>query len=142
VDEAASVRLGINRTDLRCLGHLFTNERLSAGQLAQLSELSPAATTTAIDRLEHAGYARRVRNSGDRRGVLVEITAEALRLIKEIYGPVGQAGVERLRQYSDEELILLRDFLREGKALQVDYAAALRSVSQSDRAEGIGPATD
>ena len=67
VDEAASVRLGINRTDLRCLGLLWGHGRLSAGQLAQQAGLSPGATTTALDRLERAGYARRVRDPDDRR---------------------------------------------------------------------------
>jgi len=132
VDEAASMRLGINRTDLRCLGLLFSQGRLSAGQLAQASGLSPGATTTAIDRLERAGYARRLPNAGDRRGIIVEITDEAQRLIEEVYGPVGRAGMERLEQYTDEQLLLLRDFLREGQALQAEHAATLRS--------GEGPA--
>jgi DNA-binding MarR family transcriptional regulator len=130
VDEAASMRLGINRTDLRCLGLLHAHGAMSAGTLAQASGLSPGATTTAIDRLERAGYARRTRSTRDRRGVMVEITHEARRLIDEIYGPIGRAGMERLRKYTDEQLALLRDFLREGQALQVEYAAALRSAGQ------------
>ena len=32
VDEAAAVRLGINRTDLRVLGVLFRQGRMTAGQ--------------------------------------------------------------------------------------------------------------
>jgi DNA-binding MarR family transcriptional regulator len=127
VDEAASLRLGINRTDLRCLGLLFARGPLSAGQLAQASGLSPGATTTAIDRLEKAAYARRARNTGDRRGVMVDLTEQARRLIEDIYGPVGRAGMERLHRYTDEQLLLLRDFLREGQALQVECAAAIRS---------------
>src|SRR4051812_9739982 len=133
VDEAASVRLGINRTDLRCLGLLFSRGRLSAGQLAQASGLSPGATTTAIDRLEKAGYARRIPNADDRRGILVEITGKAQRLIEEVYGPVGRAGMERLEQYTDEQLLLLRDFLREGQELQAEYATTLRSGDPSAR---------
>src|SRR5947207_14950505 len=77
VDEAAAARLGVNRTDLRCLGLLSVRGPLSAGQLARASGLSPAATTTALDRLERAGYARRVAHPGDRRGVLVELTPVA-----------------------------------------------------------------
>jgi len=133
VDEAASIRLGINRTDLRCLGLLFSRGRFSAGQLAQSSGLSPGATTTAIDRLEKAGYARRIPNADDRRGILVEITHKAQQLIEEIYGPVGRAGMERLEQYTDKQLLLLRDFLREGQALQAEYAATLRAGEPSTR---------
>lgn len=127
VDEAASEHLGINRTDQRCLGLLFARGPMNAGQLAQASGLSPGATTTAIDRLERAGYARRVRDPEDRRGVLIEMTDEARRLIEEIYGPIGRAGMERLDRYADEQLLFLRDFLIEGRALQEEYAAALRA---------------
>ena len=127
VNEAASVRLGINRTELRRLGLLFTRGSLSAGQLAQAAGLSPGAMTTALDRLERAGYARRVRDPEDRRGVLIGITEEAHRLIEEVYGPIGRAGINRLENYTDEQLRFLRDFLREGRALQTEYANALRS---------------
>src|SRR6185503_10609069 len=102
VDEAASERLGINRTDLRCLGLIVVRGPLTAGQLAQASGLSPGATTTALDRLERAAYARRVRDPADRRGILVELTPEARRLIEETYGPIGRAGMARLSRYSDE----------------------------------------
>jgi DNA-binding MarR family transcriptional regulator len=133
VDEAASARLGINRTDQRCLGLLHTRGTMSAGQLAQASGLSPGATTTAIDRLEKAGYARRERSKDDRRTVMVELTEEARQLIEEIYGPIGEAGTERLQKYSEEQLALLREFLREGQALQVEHAARIRSGGSPPR---------
>jgi hypothetical protein len=60
-------------------------------------------------------------------GVLVELTPEARRLIDELYGPIGRAGEASLARYSDEELAFLRDFLREGRALQVEHAARIRA---------------
>ena len=129
VDEAAAERLGVNRTDQRCLGLLHAHGPMTAGQLAQASALSPGATTTALDRLERAGYARRVRDPEDRRSVLVELTPEARRLIDELYGPLGAAGRARLARYNDEQLLFLRDFLREGRALQVDQAARIRGAA-------------
>jgi DNA-binding MarR family transcriptional regulator len=68
VDDAAAERLGINGTDLRCLGLLFTRGSTGAGRLARASGLRPAATTTALDRLERAGYARRAYPRGQARG--------------------------------------------------------------------------
>ena len=127
VDEAAAERLGVNRTDLRVLGMLVRRGPMTAGQLAQTCGLSPAAMTTAIDRLERAGYARRVRDLQDRRTVRVEITPRARRLCAELYGPIGEAGIARLRGYSDEELALLRDFLRAGRHLQEEHAARIRA---------------
>ena len=59
VDEAVAAALGVNRTDLHLLGVLFADGPLSPGQLARRTDLSPGATTTALDRLERAGYAPR-----------------------------------------------------------------------------------
>jgi len=46
----------------------------SVGQLAGWAELSSGAMTNRIDRLEQAGFVKRVPDPNDRRGVLVELT--------------------------------------------------------------------
>lgn len=50
--------------------------RRSAGQLARRADLSTGAMTNRLDRLEEAGLVKRVPDPGDRRGVLVELTAK------------------------------------------------------------------
>jgi DNA-binding MarR family transcriptional regulator len=127
MDEAVAQRLGINRTDLRCLGLLFARGSLSAGQLALASHLSPGAATTALDRLERAGYALRTRGAHDRRSVLVELTSLARQRIEELYGPVGTEGLQLLDRYSDDELRFLNAFLRNGITLQEKHAALIRA---------------
>ncbi|MDQ3856291.1 MAG: MarR family transcriptional regulator [Chloroflexota bacterium] len=122
VDEAAAKRLGINRTDLRVLGALVRRGSMTAGQLAKVSGLTPGAMTTAIDRLERAGYVRRARAADDRRSVLVEVTAEGNTRSDELYGPIGQEGIASLAHYTDQELLLVRDFLRAARELQERHA--------------------
>jgi hypothetical protein len=63
---------------------------------------------------------------------MVELTEDARQIIEAIYGPVGRAGTKRLQKYTDQELALLRDFLREGQALQVEHAARIRSGGTPD----------
>ncbi len=128
VDEAVAQRLGVNRTDLRVLDMLFRRGPLTAGQLAEACDLSPGAMTTAIDRVEQAGYARRVRDLPDRRSVRVEVTPRARRLAVRLYGPIGEAGMARLRRYGDAELSLLLDFLSDGIRLQESQAARIRGA--------------
>jgi DNA-binding MarR family transcriptional regulator len=122
VDEAAAARLGLNRTDLRCLGILTRAGALSAGRLAQTVGLSPAAMTTVIDRLVRAGYALRVPDAGDRRRVTVEPTPAAHAATDEIWGPLGAEAHHLLSQRTVEELALIRDFLIEGRQLQHRHA--------------------
>jgi DNA-binding MarR family transcriptional regulator len=134
VDQAAAARLGINRTDLRCLGILSARVPITAGELAAATGLTPGAFTVALDRLERAGYARRVRQAADRRRVLVEPTPKARRAIAEIWDPIGQEAQAELAAYTTTELRLLRDFLQRGIELQLRHAARIRqSLTTPDR---------
>jgi DNA-binding MarR family transcriptional regulator len=85
-DEVACEYLGINRSDGRALDILDQHGRLTAGRLAAESGLSSGAITTLLDRLERAGYVRRLRDEGDRRRVLVELTDLAHERASEIWG--------------------------------------------------------
>src|SRR5687768_1898236 len=69
-------RMGLSPTDEKCLD-LAVRARgpITAGKIVELSGLSTGAVTGVIDRLERAGYVRRVRDPHDRRKVLVEVTA-------------------------------------------------------------------
>ena len=73
-DQVVADYLGLNRTDTRCLDIIERLDGVSAGRLASEAGLSTGAVTTVLDRLERAGYARRVQDPGDRRRVLVELT--------------------------------------------------------------------
>lgn len=127
VDEAAAARLGLNRTDLRCLSILSRTGPLTAGQLATAASLTAGAITTVVDRLTRAGYVQRVRDEQDRRRVTVEVTEEAAARFEEIWGPIGQASYQRLARRSDAELRAIREFLQEGRKLQMEHAAQIRS---------------
>jgi DNA-binding MarR family transcriptional regulator len=48
--------------------------RRSAGELAKLAELSSGAMTNRLDRMEKAGFVKRLPDPSDRRGVLIELT--------------------------------------------------------------------
>ena len=59
------------------------SRRASPGELARRHELSSGAMTNRLDRLEEAGLVHRVPSADDRRGVLVELTDEGLRIWHE-----------------------------------------------------------
>jgi DNA-binding MarR family transcriptional regulator len=111
VDETAANHLGINRTDARALDVIEHYGPISAGRLARELRLSTGAVTTLVDRLERAGYARRLRDPDDRRRVLVEATPELRELAAKVYGTAEDA-VPAFAGYSDRELELLIRFLR------------------------------
>lgn len=125
LDEAAAARLNLNRTDLRCLDVVLGGGPLSAGAIATALKLSPAATTTVIDRLERAGYVLRSRDVANRRRVLVDATDAARKVEEEIYLPVGQAGAQALQRYDEEQLTMILDFLQTARQVQEEQTTRI-----------------
>jgi DNA-binding MarR family transcriptional regulator len=135
VDDAAAAVFGVNRTDLRIIGAVAYRGALTAGQVADAVRLSPAAATTAIQRLVARGHLTRESDPDDRRRAVVDLTAAARRLVQRIYGPVGDAGVAELQRWSAVELELIADFLERGRALQLAEAERIRGlVAGADQA--------
>jgi DNA-binding MarR family transcriptional regulator len=128
-DAAAAEVLGLNQTDLRCLGRLHNAGPMTAGALARACGLSPGAMTTAVDRLERAGYVRRVRSETDRRRVSVEVTSQALELMEAIWGPIAFEGKAQLAEFNGDQLAFLVGFLRHGRELQEREAARVRQMT-------------
>jgi DNA-binding MarR family transcriptional regulator len=116
LDEAAALYLGINTTDGRAIDVIDqAGGRIAAGDLARELRLSTGAVTTIVDRLEKAGYARRVADPDDRRRVLIEVTTKVGRMSEEIYGAASEA-IEWASGYTDDELDLLVRFEEQNSA--------------------------
>jgi DNA-binding MarR family transcriptional regulator len=123
-DQAVAEALGLNRTDMRCLDVLQREGPVTAGRLADQSGLSAGAMTTALDRLERAGYARRVRDSHDRRRVLVEMTPKAAD-VQSFYTEHASYAERLYQRHSLQQLEFLLDFVREGREFNEERAAGL-----------------
>jgi DNA-binding MarR family transcriptional regulator len=127
-DEVAREKLGINRTDLRCLNIIDNSGPMTAGRLAELSGLTTAAVTSVLDRLERAGYARRVRDQPDRRQVIVEVTPLLAERATPIWGPLGEEARSTLSRMSAEELKALIDYYRMGIELNERHIERVRHL--------------
>ena len=125
-DQVVADYLGLNRTDTRCLDIIERLDGVSAGRLASEAGLSTGAVTTVLDRLERAGYARRVQDPGDRRRVLVELTPAARRQLEELYAPLVDATMRQLEGYTTDEVSLVRDFMRDNRRLNEAHAERVR----------------
>jgi DNA-binding MarR family transcriptional regulator len=126
MDAAAALFFGIHRTDLSLLDVLQLGGRMTAGELARRGGLSPGAVTAALDRLERAGYVRRVRDEVDRRRVFVEVTDEMLERAAQVYGPLAARSEELLGSLTAEQLRVMIDVLKRGADMQLERAAELR----------------
>ncbi|MCO1656521.1 MarR family winged helix-turn-helix transcriptional regulator [Pseudonocardia humida] len=128
VDGAVADVLGVNRTDLRIVGAVALAGELSAGALARAVALSPAATTTAVQRLIAAGHLTREVDPADRRRTVLALTPGAAAQIERAYGPVAAEGRRALDDYTPAELAVVERFLTEGVALQRAHATRIRAA--------------
>lgn len=111
-ENLAAERLGVNRTDLHCLNAIENAGGLSAGELASAAGLTSGAVTGVIDRLERAGFARRVPDPADRRRVEVEVTPEFYARAGEIWGPLAAEWEAALASgFTAAELTRITEFL-------------------------------
>jgi len=111
-DAVVSERAGINRTDWRCLDILGTRGPMTAGQLAEAARLTSGALTAVVDHLEAAGLVRRVRDTVDRRKVIIETTPEVERRAAPVYGPLMADSAKAFARFDDAQLKVLTDFIK------------------------------
>jgi DNA-binding MarR family transcriptional regulator len=131
MDEAFSAKLGVNRTDGRCLDIIDQRGGLTAGELATAVGLTPGAVTTVLDRLEERGFVTRRRDPDDRRRVIVEMSDDARRLAWEAYGPLGEMGAPIVGRLSDKELRTIIEFLRGGTEINERRAEQILPAPRS-----------
>jgi DNA-binding MarR family transcriptional regulator len=127
-DEVAGQKLGINRTDMRCLNIMDNQGPITAGRLAELSGLTTAAVTAVLDRLERAGYGRRVRDEKDRRQVIVQTTPLLRERAEKIWGPLGEDAAAAFAGMSVEELKGVIDYHRAGRDLNQRHVERVRKL--------------
>ena len=109
--QAVADTLGLHITDHKCMDFLYRFGPMPAGKLANLTGLTTGAVTGVIDRLEKAGYVKRVSDLNDRRRTIVE-PARDKKLRKKlelIFAPLSRRMNTVLSSYTDNELGLLLD---------------------------------
>src|SRR4051812_37338742 len=89
---AVADRMGVSVTDAKCRSILLQLGPMTAGMLAEQLGLTTGAVTGVINRLESAGFVRRVADPKDRRRVVVEPVPNRQRdsEIALLFGPMGK----------------------------------------------------
>jgi DNA-binding MarR family transcriptional regulator len=124
--QAVAGRLGIHATDVQAM-NLLAGGPLTAGELGAATNLTTASVTKLIDRLEQRGFARRVRDPGDRRRVYVELVDEVTeREVMPLYDELTKVAERQHKRYDDEQLALIEGFLNDAEELLRSEVERLR----------------
>ena len=134
--QAVAERLGLAGTDVECLDILLTEGRLTVGQLAELTGLTTGSATRMVDRLEQAGFVRRVPDPTDRRRVMVEPVAGIEQKLGTLHDSFRQAQQKLIARYDDMQLALLREFLAAEEEVMRTETIKLRAPSEEAESGG------
>jgi len=119
--------VGLNSTDLECLDLLEMAGPTTAGRLAEHAGLTTGAMTAVIDRLERAGFARRLRDDEDRRRVRVEALPRNFKHVAGLYRRLADSTARLHEEYDDRQLTLVVEYLTRALALAADHVAWLQT---------------
>jgi DNA-binding MarR family transcriptional regulator len=126
IEQRLGEHLGVNLTDLSAMEHLISDGPLTPSDLASRLEVSTAAGTQIVDRLERAGHVSRERDAADRRKVLVvPVEASVARAIQQLT-PVLESLDAVVAGLSEADRAVVERFL--GQVIDV-YVAALKRPS-------------
>jgi DNA-binding MarR family transcriptional regulator len=139
--QAVADRLGMGATDFSCLTVLLVEGPAPAGRLAQRTGLTTGAITGLIDRLERAGWVRRVADPTDRRRVIVEAVTARAGELRPIMDPILRAAAEVQAGFDAAEQDAILRFVERSVDMLGRQVGQLRGVGL-DGQQGAGPADD
>ncbi len=111
--QAIADSLGLNITDQKCVNLISRFGPMTAGKLAELSGLTTGAITGVIDRLERAGFAKRIPDPEDRRVTIVELIQdnEAEKKFRVIISRLSKKMKKVFATFTDEELAIILKYI-------------------------------
>lgn len=109
-------QVGMGWTDLQALYVLANHGPAAPTELAKRVNLTTGAASRMIDRLERAGFVRRVRDGRDRRRMLIEPVPEAVSRVGGFYDQLNARHRRDLTEMTDDQLRALVHFMKAATA--------------------------
>ncbi len=128
--ESVGRLLGLTAVERKCLDVLARIGPVTAGGIAEHTGLTSGAVTGLIDRLNHAGYVDRAGDPADRRRVLVSLRPNTRmdQVRPAVFGPLGQDMAAVTSRYTQDELLVIADFMRRTTDVLVANTARLGTL--------------
>lgn len=105
-------KLGIHPGQLPVFSILSRQEGVSLREMADLLHIKPPTVTVTIQRLEKAGFVCKKQDEKDQRIARIYLTEKGKNLGEEILALVRENEQTMMEGFSEEELVLLKAFLR------------------------------
>lgn len=116
--ETVARKAGFSGTDHKYLGFFLQKNKLTAGELSELTGLTTGAVTGLIDRFEEKKLVKRQVDENDRRKVVIIPDSEKIRALLEPFYKEFQEETEKLiASFSNEEGEIIKSYLKKSLEL-------------------------
>lgn len=105
--ELVAKRTGMTQTEMSCLGYLTEKGQATPGELAKVTGLTTGAITGLITRLEKKGCVTYIRDTKDRRKVIVRSVPKKIALAMLYYKPMSDKYYRLLSTFDEEHIEFL-----------------------------------
>ena len=138
-----SAEFMVTGPQLLCLQTLHEDGPLTTSALAKLIHLSNSTVVGILDRLEHKSWIVRERGIGDRRGVLVNITASGEEFLAEAPGLLQDRLADGLKLLPEKEQLAIAQSLEKiVELLEMTHQEAAPLLESGPISESPGPAPE
>jgi DNA-binding MarR family transcriptional regulator len=139
--QAIAQSVGLNATDTKCIDVILRGpaESVTAGRLSGVTGLTTGAITHILDRLEKRGFIERVRDTHDRRKVLIRVRPESLEPLIPKYEAMGNAYMHLAKQYGNKELKLLCDYMERTSEVSERELARMIAANRASSSQAQAP---
>src|SRR6202012_2188881 len=110
---------------IRTIAALGREQEMTAGQLANSAELTPATITSILDQLEAAHIVERRRSTEDRRVCNVALTPEGWELLERKLAVCQGLWPKRISRFSDKDIATQAAILHEATGILDTVASSL-----------------
>lgn len=110
VDSKVS-KLGLHRGTHSMLLTIYLNDNISQKELSKKMEISAAAVTATLKKLEYQGFIKRYQNDDDIRINYITVTAKGVRAIEKTQMIFDEVDCQTFNSFSEEELTQLIGYL-------------------------------
>ena len=135
-DRALADRLGVGRTDLRCLDILIRGGPTTAARLGPQLHLTRGSMTTLVQRLEAARYVERRADPGHGRRKIIAPTAHLIEQLTPLTADLARQGASRLDDFTDAQLATIDRYLRDTVARQAQITESSRNGGRAGGPSG------
>lgn len=126
--QAIAHRAGLSATDHKYLGLLMQKEKMTAGEIGEITGLTTGAVTGLIDRLEKMKLVTRASDEADRRKVLiVPNTEKALELLKPLFSDLQKKTHALIETFTDQEVDTIKRYFESATNIMTTVTQNLKN---------------